>query len=75
MSTSAGMPTIRPLTVAAARSAGQKSFQPKEVSPLMNPLRATVFGLFAMFAAHEPYRYARSGGFPPAIEVSTFCRA
>ena len=66
------MPITLPLTVATARSPVQKSFQ---LTPgrLTTWVRLTTCGICATLGAHEPYRYAMSGGLPPRTAVSTFC--
>ncbi len=63
-----------PLTVAERRAAGQMSSK-RKVGSCTRFARSSVFVLLAMFAAHEPYRYAMSGYLPPLIAVSTFCSA
>ena len=50
------MPMILSPTETAPRSAGQKSSQSIEESASIIGFRSTVFGLSAMFAAHDPYR-------------------
>src|SRR5450756_1658520 len=75
LSTSAGSPTILPFTVAASRSAGQKSFHLNEGSLAIRSFTSATLGLLTMFAIHEPKRYVMSGGLPPAMAVRVFWRA